>query len=147
LHGDVIEELTFSTSYDDFLDFINEGALSKGLFILGFLHKKNKCMQVGGYERNLQGRITTFISNKVDNVDLSGFENEEVFSDYDGDDNFVEYIERINARLQLSNMTIVVFFNDVYSACTYHIFIVEARLYKKILCEWKDKEIHLLNLN
>jgi len=142
-YGDVINELILVNSNDEFLDFINSEVLNESIFIFGLLIKKNECVQIGGYEEQVQKKINLFISEKLDNIDLVDdiITNINIFTDYDGEDNFQEYVKEINQKLNTIDMEIVVLFNDIYSACCYSLLLLNKELASELLSKWDDNSI------
>ena len=133
-------------SYDDLVDYIeNCGMIQENIFIFGYLQYKNICFGIGGFENKIQKRLYPFIKDKIKDADIikTIFPKIDLFTDYDGDDNFFEYVFEMNSKLESINMGIVVFFDDIYYQCGYHLFIVDKEIEKLILRNWKEKDILL----
>jgi len=130
-------------SYDDFIDYLSEDVLDESIFVFGFLWLNKKCIIIGGYEERIQRKINLFIESKVDNIDLTSFSTIDIFTDYDGDDNFMDYISQLNQFIFPLNMKIVVFFDDIYYACAFHILVLNAEIAEIILNSWNDDSIHI----
>lgn len=129
-------------SYDEFLDFINESiTLNTSVLIFEFLCSKQKCLCVGGYEEQLQRKIESFSNLKFYIKDFSladKLTDINVFTDFDGIDNFRQYISDLNIMVEPLNLKFVVFFNDLYSGCTYHLFILDKDFVQVLISEWND---------
>ncbi|MDR0524533.1 MAG: hypothetical protein LBG90_01505 [Spirochaetaceae bacterium] len=146
-YSNILETLFFVHSYEAFMDFIEENETVKAnIFILGFLAKKNKCIEIGGYECELERRIKQFIAEKNTN-ELNNNINqlhENVYTDYDGEDNFREYISKLNGILIHYKLKIVIFFNDLYCVCAYNLFLLDISFVDHIINEWQDDDIQII---
>jgi hypothetical protein len=146
-YSNILETLFFVQSYEEFMDFIEENETIKtNILILGFLAKKNKCIEIGGYEDKLEKRIKQFIG-KINNNELNNNINqlnENVYTDYDGEDNFSEYISKLNDILIHYKLKMIIFFNDVYCACAYNLFLLDVSFVKNIVNEWQDDDIQII---
>lgn len=52
-YSNLIQNIIFVTSQNEFMDFLNENILNKNIFILEFLSSKNYCIRIGRYEKNV----------------------------------------------------------------------------------------------
>ena len=145
-YSNILESLFFVQSYNEFMDFIKENkTIKKNIFILGFLTKKKKCIEIGGYENKLEKKIKQFIAEKNNKLNNSINQlNKNVYTDYDGEDNFFEYISNLNDILVNYKLKTVIFFNDVYCACTYNVFLLDISFLDNIVNEWQDNDIKLI---
>ena len=140
-YASVLSEFAFVRSYSEFSDFLKGTTLNESLFVFGFLWHKKLCMQIGGYEENIQDRINLFIDNKAHCIESSMFASANIFTDFDGEDNFMDYIAQLNLLVSALGMEIVVFFNDLYSACSFYIIVIDADIVETVRNNWKDDDI------
>ena len=144
-YSNVISETVFTKSYEEFMDFIQENTFEINIFILEFLTIKNKCIGIGGYENNIGSKIKQFIfKNNPELKDSINFLDENIFTDYDGEDNFYNYIYLLNKILRQHNLQIILFFNNVYCACAYNLFLLRDTVADGITKEWQDNCIQMI---
>lgn len=143
-----IEDMISVNSYLDFLDFIDfleVEKLNKTIFMCTWMENNGKCIELGGYEENLQNKIVNFLTQKLHSaVSIDTGTEEEIFSDYDGEDNFRDYIRNLNAQLSVLDMQLILFFNDVYVQCSYFLFLVDRETAARITKEWDDSDLELV---
>ena len=142
-YSNMLSECLPICSYDDFYDFFSSDVLDESIFVFGFLWLKGECIQIGGYEQEVQLKINLFVKGKISDIDLENFQAIDIFTDYDGDDNFTEYISQLNGLVSRYNMRIVVLFNDIYCACAYDLFILDTQTAETIMRSWNDDSIKL----
>ncbi len=145
----MIGRTIFIHSYEDFKDFIRENnTIEQNIFILGFFAEKAQCIEIGGYEENLEIKINQFIVGFSKNIELHtciAQLSDKVYTDYDDEDNLHEYIIKLNNLLTHYNLKLVLFFNDVYCGCAYHLFLLNNSMANIILHEWRDDDIQIVS--
>jgi len=144
----VFSSVFLINSCDDLMDFIEDGGIiQENIFIFGYLQYKNVCLGIGGFDKKIQKRLYSFIKNKIKDVDIIKDITPKIdlFTDYDGDDNFHEYVFEMNKILYSKNMQIVVFFDDINYQCGFHFFIFDIKIAVRVLKNWKEKDIILTN--
>ena len=67
----------------------------------------------------------------------------EIFTDFDKEDNFKDCIRELNNELNSLNMRFILYFNDIYSACLYSLFLLDTKFADDVLNEWEDEYISL----
>jgi len=140
-YASVLSEFASLYSYSELSDFIKGTMLNESLFIFGFLWQKNQCIQIGGYEERIQDRINLFIDSKAHCMESSTFVSADIFTDFDGEDNFMDYIAQLNLLVSALGLEIVVFFNDLYSACSFYIIVIDTKIAETVLNNWEDDNI------
>ena len=146
-YTNLLKELVCVQSYEDFMDFIGEETININIFILCFLTQKNKCIELGGYESDINKKIKQFICEKSNNnelLDRIKSLDEDVYTDYDGEDNFCKYVSELNDILKQYDLKIVVFFNDEYWACIYNLFLLDVLVGNIVINEWQDDDIEII---
>ena len=140
LYADILGDFISLYSYDEFVDFSNELTINETIFIFGFLWMKKHCIQIGGYEEEVQGMINSFAESKVTNIGFTrlALSGTDIFTDFDGEDNFMDYVAQLNQEISSFGKEIIVFFNDTYSACSFCMLILDADIVKTIMSEWDD---------
>ncbi|MCL2579772.1 MAG: hypothetical protein FWE32_07030 [Oscillospiraceae bacterium] len=141
-YGNMINNLVSLSSYSEFIDFFNKSSMNESVFALGFLYEKNKCIEIGGYEQSVQNKIKPFIESHGFVLNIH---EDEIFTDFDGDDNFQEHLSEINQGLKPMGAKLVTFFNDIYYACTYTLFLLNNDFAEVIAQRWSDETVELLN--
>lgn len=145
---DIISEILFLDSYSDFLVFLKEGELNRTIFMCAWMEKNEKCIEIGGYEDNIQNKVVSYLAQKIDSAEfldtITG--GKEIFSDFDGEDNFKDYIRNINVQLVDQGMQFILFFNDIYVQCSYYLFLFDRTMANKLTKEWDDSDIELVLL-
>ena len=147
IYKKIFSNIASIESYNDLMDYIESGGkIQESIFIFGYLQYKDICLGIGGFEEKIQKRLYPFIKNKIKDVAIIKAISPKIdlFTDYDGDDNFFEYVFELNSKLDSINMGIVVFFDDLYYQCGYHFFILDKVIVKMILKNWKEKDILLV---
>lgn len=146
----IIDDMLLVDSYLDFLDFldfIKPKELNKTIFVCAWMEKNEKSIGIGGYEQNIQNKVISYLTNKVDSIEfLNAITNEKIFTDFDGEDNFRDYLIKINVQLAAQDMQFILFFNDIYVQCTYSLFLLNIKLANQITKEWDDANIELIVL-
>lgn len=146
---EIFDGMLFINTYDEFADFISDNVIEKSVYIFAFMSCCGSCIEIGGYEEGLQNKIFTFTKQKFKEIGLEmiSLPNYEVFTDYDGVDNFMEYLINCNNDLKSFGKEFVIFQNDIYCACMYNLFMFDTNF---VLCldkEWTDSEITLVKLD
>jgi len=141
LYASILSEFASLYSYYELRDFLKGTTLSESLFIFGFLWQKKQCIQIGGYEESIQDKINLFIDSKAHCIESSTFAAANIFTDFDGEDNFMDYIAQLNLLVSAFGLEIVVFFNDLYSACSFYIIVIDADIAETVRNNWKDDDI------
>ena len=113
----IFSDIALMDSYDNFMNYTGKGGeIKENIFTFGFLQYKNVCLGIGGFDEKIQKRLYPFIRGKIKDVDIIKeiCPQIDLFTDYDGDDNFFEYVFEVNSKLKSINMGIIVFFDDTY---------------------------------
>jgi len=140
-YASVLSEFASLHSYSEFSDLLKGTMLNESLFVFGFLWHKKICIQIGGYEENIQDRINLFIDSKAHCIESSTFASANIFTDFDGEDNFMDYIAQLSLLVSAVDMEIIVFFSDLYSACAFYIIVIDADIAETVLNNWEDDSI------
>lgn len=113
-YADVISELLFLESKEEFEDFINEeGNLEIEPFLFAYASSINICLSIGMYEENVAELIRNYTNIGMD-VELS-----------DDVEAMTENIAKINKTINNSGKKYITFFDDTYCEGCYYIFKVE----------------------
>lgn len=158
-YGDTINAMLLVDSYDEFVDWLNdseasaeEAAFRAEEFIVSFLRTSGKGADVGGWEGGLQDKLGALLkavrsdsSEGGTGGDLSlqpcirTLLEQEIFTDFDGEDNFRDCVLQLNELLDPFGLKLVVFFSDNYWAAGYFIILVARGFAEGVLKDWSDK--------
>lgn len=140
----LIQDIIFVTSQIEFMDFLNENILNKNIFILEFLCNKNYCINIGGYEKNVDNKIINFLNKKKIKLTNTFIKNNtNIDTDIDDNDNFKDYLFMLSKELNCLDFGICVLFNDVYCAGVYTLLIYSKKFNTTIFHELEDNDISI----
>lgn len=144
-HKDIISEILMLDTYLDFMDFLEEEHLNKAVFLIKCMEKRGLCIEIGGYEWEIQDIVADFLKWKFNSVEwIDSITGEEVFTDFDGEDNFIEFIRNVNEQIKSYGMQMILFFQDVYVQCAYSLVLVDIDMADKVTKEWDDEVFELV---
>lgn len=147
INKNIICEMLLVNSYSDFLDFLEDEKINKTIFMCAWMEKNGKCIGIGGYEENIENKIILFLKRKINSITfLDTVTREKIFTDFDDEDNFKDYIRKINLHLVTQNLQFVLFFNDIYVQCSYYLFLFDNKITNSIIKGWNNVDIELVLL-
>jgi len=151
LYPNIFMEYFLISSEEDAIDLLDNTdaemvEMNKSIFSLGFLGNKKKCLSIGGFEINVEEKLFPFVILKTKNKNiLDDFTpSKNIFTDIDGKDNFFDFISKLNKKIRDLKMEIVLFYDDIYYQCAFHLFICDKNLANDIFNNWNDKYIKIM---
>ena len=142
---DIVRNILFLESVDEFLDFSNENSLDTECFCAAFLCAKGHGIQVGGYEDDLTCPLTEFLGAKgiEDPRVFEIINNEKIYTDCGDYDNFKKSLTEINQVLAPCGMRVIVFEDFVYCDWEYTVLMVDSALADKLISSWKSDSFEI----
>lgn len=142
---DIVRNILFLESVDEFLDFSNDNSLDIECFCAAFLCAKGYGIQIGGYEDDLTQILTEFFKNKgIDDSKVFEIINsEKIYTDCSDYDNFKESMTAINQVLAPHGVRVIVFEDFVYCDCEYTVLIVNNALADKLTSLWQSDNFEI----
>lgn len=131
-YKDVVDELLFISSTDEFNDFINEqGELKEEPFLLEFAYRKGVCCNIGMYDENANKILSGYI-NKYSDIDVN------LHYSYDDINHLKGDIISINELIKNTNKKYLALLDDTYCEGCYYIFIIDEEIDDK---QWESQVI------
>lgn len=132
-YREVIEQLLFITSREEFDDFIEEQeSLEIKPFLLAYASNEKACCAIGMYEKNADIALKQYA-----NVD----EKIVLCNDYEDPNCLIEDIKKINSVLANTGKKCIAFFDDTYCEGSYYIFKIDSESDNEI---YTDQQIERL---
>ncbi len=142
---DIVRNILFIETMDEFLDFVSENTLDVESFCAAFLCARGYGLQVGGYEDDLTQALTKFFEEKgfayPEIIEI--ISREKIYTDCSDYDNFKKSLTSINEILDGYGMRVIVFEDFVYCDCEYTMLIVNKALANDIFSQWQSDKFEV----
>lgn len=120
-YKEVVDEVLFISSMDEFNDFVNNEEVEEEPFLLAFAYQKGVCCNIGMYDENANKILSDYVNECSHvNVDLSDHSHS-----YDEIKFLKKDIMNINQLIQNTNKKYIVLLDDVYCEGSYYIFMID----------------------
>ncbi len=145
INRDIIRNILFLESREEFLDFSAENFLDIECFCAAFLCAKGHGIQIGGYEDDLTETLTAFFKAKGFDYPkiLKIINSERIYTNCSDHDNFKKSLTTINQALSIHNVQIVVFEDFVYCDCEYTVLFLETPLADRLPSLWQSENFEI----
>lgn len=148
-NSEIIRNILFVESLDEFLDFSNESDLGSECFGIAYVCQKQYGIQIGGYEDDVRPALTAFFQLKgiLSPTLRAAIEKEKIYTDCSSFDNFKVSIVTLNQILDTLGVQLLVFKDFVYCDCEYSVLLLKKDLCHELSQSWESEnfEIYLIS--
>ncbi len=141
----IIQNILFLETLDEFLDFSKDNSLDVECFCAAFLCVKGYGVQIGGYEDDLTDTLTDFFKAKEIGYSeiLEIISKEKIYTDCGDYDNFKNSLVAINQILDTHGVRLTVLEDFVYCDCEYTVLIIEKALASEVVSSWESDNFEI----
>lgn len=126
LQSKTLQKMLFVNSEQEFEDFLkNEESLEEDIFWLYYAVIHGESLLIGGYDKDVTAKITTFLKNKLPETIFKDIQKylSDIYVDIDDRDTLQEKINACNLCLSDSSYFIQVECDDIYCALAYFLTV------------------------
>lgn len=139
---EIIHDLLFLDTMDEFLDFLVEEPLEEECFHMSFLCHHGYGIQIGGYEEDAGPALAAFLEEKgLNSPELQAFLKQgEIQTDGEEDDSFKASISALNQLLNDGfGVRFLVLEDGTYCDCQYSLLLLKKALWKEAHASWESE--------